>query len=82
MLEQVATKMGSNNFIVFFVPKLFHKPVFKYFYLTFIFLKWIQTLIKNQESWATNGGITTKFFNLDRRDHQGHLISAFLFTLT
>ena len=37
MLEQVATKMGSNNFIVFFVPKLFHKPVFKYFYLTFFF---------------------------------------------
>ena len=80
MLEQVATKMGSNNFIVFFVPKLFHKPVFKYFYLTFFFLKWIQILIKNQES-CVNVGITTKFFSLDREDHQGHPISAFLFTL-
>ena len=30
------------------------------------FLKWIQILIKNQESYVVNGGIATKFFGLDR----------------
>ena len=30
------------------------------------FLKWIQILIKSQESYVVNGGITTKFFGLDR----------------
>ena len=30
------------------------------------FLKWIQILIKNQESCVANGGITTKFFCLER----------------
>ena len=30
------------------------------------FLKWIQILIKNQESYVVNGGITTNFFGLDR----------------
>ena len=30
------------------------------------FLKWIQILIKNQETCVVNGGITTKFLSIDR----------------
>ena len=45
------------------------------------FLKWIQILIKNQESCIVNGGITTKFFSLDRGARQGDPISAFFFIL-
>ena len=45
------------------------------------FLKWIQILIKNQESCVLNGDITTKFFSIDRGTRQGDLISAFLFIL-
>ena len=45
------------------------------------FPKWIQILIKNQESCVVNGGITTKFFTLDRGACQGDPISAFLFIL-
>ena len=45
------------------------------------FLKWIQILIKNLESCVVNGGITTKFFSLDRGRRQGDPISAFLLML-
>ena len=45
------------------------------------FLKWIQILIKNQESCVVNGGITTKFFSLDRGTCQRDPISAFLVIL-
>ena len=43
------------------------------------FLKWIQIIIKNQESCNVNGGITTKFFSLDTGVHQGKPVFAFLF---
>ena len=45
------------------------------------FPKWIQILIKNQESWIVNGGITTTFFSLNRGVRQEKAISAFLFLL-
>ena len=30
------------------------------------FIKWIQILIKNQESCVINGGTTTNYFNFER----------------
>ena len=45
------------------------------------FLKWIQILIKNQWCCVVNGGITTKFFSLDKGMRQEDPISAFLFIL-
>ena len=41
------------------------------------FLKWIQILIKNQESCVVNVGITTKFFSFEREACQGDPTSAF-----
>ena len=35
------------------------------------FIKWIQTLLKNQESLVINGGNTTKYFKLERGTRQG-----------
>ena len=45
------------------------------------FPKCIQILIKNQEPWILNGGITTTFFSVDRGVRQEKAISAFLFLL-
>ena len=41
----------------------------------------MQLLIKNQESCILNGGITTKFFSLDKGARQGDQILAFFFIL-
>ena len=43
------------------------------------FIKWIKTLLNNQESCIINGGITTKYFKLDKGTHQGDPISAYFF---
>ena len=45
------------------------------------FIKWIKTLLNNQESCIINGGITTKSFKLDKGTRQGDPISAYLFIL-
>ena len=44
-------------------------------------LKWIETLLNNQESCIINGGITTHYFKLKKGTRQGDLISAYLFIL-
>ena len=46
-----------------------------------IFIKWIKTLLNNQESYIINGGFTTKYFKLGKATYQGDLISAYLFIL-
>ena len=43
------------------------------------FILWVKILLKGQESCATNGGKTTKYFLLGRNGRQGYPISAFLF---
>ena len=45
------------------------------------FVKWIKTLLNNQESCIIDGGITTKYFKLDKGTRQGDPISAYLFIL-
>ena len=45
------------------------------------FIKWIQILLKNQESCIINGGTTTKYFKLEKGTRQGDPISAYLFIL-
>ena len=44
-------------------------------------VRWIQILLKNQESCIINGGITIKYFKLERSSHEGDLISAYVFIL-
>ena len=45
------------------------------------FTKWIQILLRNQESCIINDGTTTKYFKLEKRPRQGGPISAYLFLL-
>ena len=46
-----------------------------------MFIKWVKTLLNNQESCIINGGFTTKYFKLDKGTRQGEPISAYLFIL-
>ena len=43
------------------------------------FINGMQLLLRNQESWITNGGTTTKDFKLEKGIRQRDLISAYLF---
>ena len=43
------------------------------------FINGMQLLLRNQESWITNGGATTKDFKLEKGTRQRDLISAYLF---
>ena len=45
------------------------------------FIKWIQSLIRNQESCIINGGTTTNYFKLERGTRQGNPILGYLFIL-
>ena len=45
------------------------------------FIKWIQILLRNQESYIINGWTTTKYFKLQKDTRQGDPISAYLFIL-
>ena len=60
-----------------------------YFLLAFLekydfkknFLRWIETLLNNQEFCIINMGITTHYFKLKKETCQGHPISVYLFIL-
>ena len=43
------------------------------------FLRWIETLLNNQESCIINRGITTHYFKLKKETRRGDPISAYLF---
>ena len=43
------------------------------------FVSWVEALLNNQESCVINGGITTRYFLLQRGAHQEDPISAYLF---
>ena len=45
------------------------------------FLRWIETLLNNQESFIVNAGITTHYFKIKKGTRQGDPISAYLFIL-
>ena len=45
------------------------------------FLRWIETLLNNQESCIINGGIITNCFKLKKETCLGHWISAYVFIL-
>ena len=45
------------------------------------FLKWIENLLNNQESYIINGRITIDYFKLKKGTRQGDSISASLFIL-
>ena len=45
------------------------------------FIKWIKTLLKNQESFVLNVGKITHYFKLESGTRQGDPISAYLFIL-
>ena len=44
-------------------------------------IKWIEKLLKNQESCILNGGKTTRYFKLERGTQEGDPISEYLFIL-
>ena len=44
-----------------------------------MFIKWVKTLLNNQESCIINGGFTTKYFKLNRDTRQSDPISTYLF---
>ena len=45
------------------------------------FISWIQILLKNNESCVLNGGVTSKYFSLQRGARQGDPIAAYLFVI-
>ena len=45
------------------------------------YIKWIQILLKGQESCVMNNGFTTKYFSLPSGTHQGDPFSAYLLSV-
>ena len=45
------------------------------------FIDWIKIFLNEQESCVINGGVTTKYFKLEKGVQQGDPVSAYLFIL-
>ena len=45
------------------------------------FIKWIQILLRNEESCIINGGTTTKYFKLEKGTSKGQPTDAYLLIL-
>ena len=63
------------------VNHLFLITVLKKFDFGETFVKWIQILLRNQESCVINGWTTTKYFKPEKGTRQGDPVSAYLFIL-
>ena len=44
-------------------------------------IDWIKIFLNEQESCVINGGITTKYFKIEKGVRQGNPVSAYLFIL-
>ena len=67
----------SGMLVTIDIQKAFHSVNHKFLTLALkrygfgkMFIKWIKTLLNNQESCTINGGFTTKYFKLDRGTRQ------------
>ena len=58
---------------------MFLISVMKKFGLRKDIIRWVETLVKFENSYITNGGKTTKYLKLERGARQGHLDSLNLY---
>ena len=88
ILEMIDILNMDGYLLTIDIEKVFD-PVDHYFLLAILekngfeknFLRWIETLLNNEESCIINGGITTHYFKLKKGTRQGDPISAHLFIL-
>ena len=59
-----------------FANHFFSISVIKWYGFRDNYIKWIWTLLKDQESCLLNGGKTSRYYNLERNTQQGSPISA------
>ena len=86
---EIAKTLGLEGFLVTIdIEKAFDSvnhcflfQILRKFGFGIDFVSWIKTILKNQESYITNCGKTTRYFKLERGAWQGDTISAYLLIL-
>ena len=61
-VEEVFDSLLDHNFVI---------SVLKKFGFSQNFISWWEIILKNQEWYVINGGLTTKYFRLNRGSRQG-----------